>query len=76
MQDDSFSKEEKVLVTNVVMASVIATQWEYGTEDLHTGSEGWFGKETSNGGSDKLGHFYTNYISMTCRVTLQPIMNI
>lgn len=62
----SFTKGEKVLLTNVVMAGVITawgfSQWEYGTEDLHMGSEGWFGKDTSNGGSDKLGHFYTNYL--------------
>jgi len=66
IENDSFSKGQKVLMANLVMGGVIATwgytQWDYGTEDLHTGSEGWFGKETSNGGSDKLGHFYTNYL--------------
>ncbi len=66
IEDSAFTKGQKVLLSNVVMGGVIAawgfTQWEYGTEDLHSGSEGWFGKETSNGGSDKLGHFYTNYL--------------
>ncbi|MEA3522082.1 MAG: DUF2279 domain-containing protein [Campylobacterota bacterium] len=66
IEDNSFTKGQKVLLTNVVMGGVIAawgyTQWDYATEDLHSGSEGWFGKETSNGGSDKLGHFYTNYL--------------
>ena len=66
IEDSSFTKGQKVLLSNVVMGGVIATwgftQWEYGTEDLHSGSEGCFGKETSNGGSDKLGHFYTNYL--------------
>jgi len=60
------SKGQKVILTNVAMGAVIATwgisQWEYGTEETHAGDEGWFGKETSNGGSDKLGHFYTNYL--------------
>ncbi|MEA1918570.1 MAG: DUF2279 domain-containing protein [Campylobacterota bacterium] len=63
---ERFSKAQKVLLTNTAMAGAIAiwgyTQWDYGTEKLHSGSEGWFGKETSNGGSDKLGHFYTNYL--------------
>ena len=59
-------KEQKVLWTNLAMSSAIIawgfTQWDYGTEELHSGDEGWFGRETSNGGSDKLGHFYTNYL--------------
>ena len=63
---ERLSKWEKVLLTNAAMGGAIVawgfTQWEYGTEDLHSGDEGWFGKETSNGGSDKLGHFYTNYL--------------
>jgi hypothetical protein len=66
LKNSGLSKGQKVLLSNLVMGGVIATwgftQWEYGTEDLHSGSEGWFGKETSNGGSDKLGHFYTNYL--------------
>ncbi len=53
-------------MTNVALASGILlwgfTQWGYGDEDFHTDDEGWFGKETSNGGADKLGHFYTNYL--------------
>ncbi len=56
----------KVLLTNAAMAAGITawglSQWDYGTEDLHSGSEGWFGRDTSNGGADKLGHFYTNYV--------------
>lgn len=62
----TLSKGQKVLLTNAAIGATIAvwgvTQWEYGTESLHMGSEGWFGRETSNGGSDKLGHFYTNYV--------------
>ncbi len=66
IKENSFTKTQKVLITNVAMGiSIVAwgfTQWEYGTQKLHSGSEGWFDKDTSNGGSDKLGHFYTNYI--------------
>ena len=61
-----FTKTEKVLLTNVAIGSIIVgwgvSQWGYGDEDFHTDKEGWFGKDTSNGGSDKLGHFYTNYL--------------
>ncbi len=63
---DSLSKTEKLLITNTAIATgVIAwgfSQWGYGTESYHTDDEGWFQKSTSNGGSDKLGHFYTNYL--------------
>jgi len=59
-------KEDKLLLTNAGVATgVIAwgfSQWGYGTESFHTDDEGWFQKDTSNGGSDKLGHFYTNYL--------------
>ncbi|MCH9740374.1 MAG: YfiM family protein [Epsilonproteobacteria bacterium] len=63
---EGFSKEEKMLGTNIAIASGILTwgftQWGYGEEDFHIDNEGWFEKDTSNGGSDKLGHFYTNYL--------------
>jgi hypothetical protein len=53
-------------MTNVALGSGLLiwgyTQWGYGDEDFHHVDEGWFEKETSNGGSDKLGHFYTNYL--------------
>ena len=54
-------------MTNVALTSSVLiwgyTQWGYGDEDFHTDKEGWFSKETSNGGSDKLGHIYTNYLA-------------
>lgn len=63
---DELSKTQKLVLTNVTLASTLliwgSTQWGYGDEDFHTDDEGWFEKETSNGGSDKLGHFYTNYL--------------
>ncbi len=59
-------KTQKLVISNVALASGILiwgyTQWGYGDEDFHYVDEGWFKKETSNGGSDKLGHFYTNYL--------------
>jgi hypothetical protein len=59
-------KTQKLVITNVALASGLVawgySQWGYGEEDFHTDEEGWFEKDTSNGGSDKLGHFYTNYL--------------
>jgi len=63
---NEFSKTQKLVLTNVAVASGVLiwgfTQWGYGEEDFHADDEGWFEKETSNGGSDKLGHIYTNYL--------------
>jgi len=63
---DSLSKNEKLTISNIGIATGVLvwgfTQWGYGTEDYHWDNEGWFEKTTSNGGSDKLGHFYTNYL--------------
>jgi VanZ family protein len=63
---ENLSKGEKLAITNVAIASGVLiwgfTQWGYGEENFHFDNEGWFEKETSNGGSDKLGHFYTNYL--------------
>lgn len=66
LSSTEFSKTQKLVITNVALTSVILTwgytQWGYGDEDFHNDNEGWFGKDTSNGGADKLGHFYTNYL--------------
>jgi len=63
---ERLSKEEKLAYTNLAIASGVLvwgfTQWGYGDEDFHFRNEGWFERKTSNGGSDKLGHFYTNYL--------------
>jgi len=62
----TFSKNQKYALTNVALGSGILawgfSQWGYGEESFHMDDEGWFERETSNGGSDKLGHFYTNYL--------------
>ncbi len=61
----SFSKQDKLLLTNV--GGIIAItgygilNWDYFTRSPHAQSEGWFGRDTSEGGADKLGHFYTTY---------------
>ena len=62
----SFTKTQKYALSNVVIGAGILSwgfsQWGYGEEKFHIDNEGWFERETSNGGSDKLGHFYTNYL--------------
>ena len=54
---------------SLILAEAIAVAW-YGNQnwwqdgfsgDFHTANEGWFGQNTSSGGADKLGHFFTNY---------------
>ena len=54
-----------VLYTNLIGAAVItawgAANWEYGTREPHSDSEGWFGHDTKSGGSDKIGHLYASY---------------
>ena len=38
--------------------------WQDGfTGNFRTGNEGWFGQNTNDGGADKLGHAYANYVS-------------
>jgi hypothetical protein len=37
------------------------TSWNWGSSSFNFNPEGWFGKETSSGGVDKLGHAFTSY---------------
>ena len=70
----NFTTTQKLTATNIALASTVLgwgfSQWGYGEESYHTDNEGWFEKSTSNGGSDKLGHFYTNYVATR---TLAPL---
>lgn len=36
--------------------------WDWGSSPFHMNSEGWFGKDTSSLGVDKLGHAFTSYL--------------
>ena len=64
---ESLTPTQKLTATNIILASTVLgwgfSQWGYGEESYHTDNEGWFQRTTSNGGSDKLGHFYTNYVA-------------
>jgi hypothetical protein len=60
-------KEKKSLYLNAGVASGIVLWgiafWDYGKSSPHLNSEGWFTDDSSNGGADKLGHFYTSYLT-------------
>ena len=49
-----------------IIAGAIAvtgiSSWHWGDSKFHFQKEGWFGKETHNGGMDKLGHAYSTYV--------------
>jgi len=61
----SLPKEKKVLYTNLGVAGFIAAygiaNWDYGGRWPSQRSEGWFGRDTREGGVDKLGHLYGTY---------------
>ncbi len=45
--------------------------WDWGSSDFHFTSEGFFGKDTYNGGMDKLGHAFSTYMTtefLTARI--------
>lgn len=59
------SKQEKVFITNLGGIAAITAwgvaNWDYFTHEPKNGSEGWFSKNTKEGGADKLAHFYFSY---------------
>jgi Predicted periplasmic lipoprotein (DUF2279) len=61
-----WSKEEKALTLNLGIGAVVVgwgfANWDYGTGGPRFQDEGWFGRETDEGGADKLGHLYTAYL--------------
>ena len=66
-KEEWLTKEEKLLVTNVGGIAVLTiwglTSWEYGERSPHIRSEGWFQRNTPEGGADKLAHFYASYLA-------------
>lgn len=62
----SLSKEEKVVYSNLAIAGAVTAwgfaNWDYGDYPLHGHPEGWFGRDTKEGGADKLGHAYSSYL--------------
>ena len=64
--DLDLSKEEKVTALNAGALLVAAAWgiifWDYGQKGMRMEDEKWFQKDSAEGGADKLGHFYSNYI--------------
>jgi len=63
--EKNLSKEDKALILNAAAGAVILTwaalEWDYGERSAHFENEDWFGKDTREGGADKLGHMYFSY---------------
>ena len=61
-----WSKEDKALALNLGIGATVLgwgfANWDYGSGGPRFQSEGWFDRETDEGGADKLGHFYTSYL--------------
>lgn len=64
-KSDGLTKEQKALILNAGAATFIVGYgiafWDYFQTSPRAKSEGWFGRTTSKGGADKLGHFWTSY---------------
>lgn len=64
--DQVLNGTQKILLTNLAGAAIIGgwgyAQWGYFTVPFNRQNEGYFGKGTSNGGADKLGHLYSAYL--------------
>lgn len=60
------TREEKMVAVNAGALLAIAgwgvAFWDYGDSSPFMKDEGWFSEHTDKGGSDKLGHFYANYL--------------
>jgi len=63
---DRSGRNRAVLTTAAIgVAGVTAwgvLNWDYFSRKPHAKSEGWFGKNTDDGGMDKLGHCYGTYV--------------
>jgi len=61
----NLSKEQKALLLNLAAGAAILTwgafTWDYGEEDPHFQGDGWFEKDSPEGGADKFGHTYSAY---------------
>jgi uncharacterized protein YfiM (DUF2279 family) len=44
------------------ITAIGVANWNWGSSGFHFDSEGWFGRETSSFGVDKVGHAYSTYV--------------
>lgn len=59
--DDIKAIKWDALGTFAGITAIGVKSWKWGSADFHFKSEGWFGKESSSGGTDKLGHAFSSY---------------
>jgi uncharacterized protein YfiM (DUF2279 family) len=63
--EEGWPKEKKVLMSNLGGIAAITAwgiaNWDYFDNSPKKGSEGWFSKDTYEGGADKCAHFYLSY---------------
>lgn len=63
---DGPSPRQKALATELAVIGFIgawgAANWDYGGNGWQTEEEGWFDRNTREGGADKAGHVYTGYV--------------
>ncbi len=63
---ESLPKEEKLVYSNVALTAAITAWgiafWDYGDNSPFLDNEDWFGRNTEEGGMDKLGHAYLSYV--------------
>jgi hypothetical protein len=61
-----WSKEDKALALNLGIGAAVLgwgfANWDYGSGGPRFQDEGWFDRETTEGGADKLGHLYSAYV--------------
>jgi len=64
-EKELLTRGQKMLLYNVGGLAVVAGyglwKWDYGANSFEFTDEGWFGKNTENGGADKFGHFWSSY---------------
>jgi len=62
---DESERTTKTIQLNVVSSAIVLTwgvlQWDYFQQSPKAESEEWFGRNTDDGGADKLGHMYITY---------------
>lgn len=58
-------RNERVMQVTLIGAGVVAAwgiaEWGYFSRQPQATSEGWFGRNTNEGGADKLGHLFSTY---------------
>ncbi len=63
--DDDLPRETKARNLNLLAAGATIgwglINWDYFQQSPQANREDWFGRETDEGGADKLGHLYTTY---------------